>query len=240
MKKIITLCIVCVFALSLVACGAASDGGPGFSGDPSEGGDIVDTALGRKIVYTVNIEIESADVSAVRNKITEKNSELGGYIGNSSEIYDDGKCIGASITYRVPTDKLDVFLDTIEGQGGIESKSIYTTDITTSYVSADAKRSALAEKKTLLEGLLENDGVSATERVSIISEISEVNAEILALDLQIKEYDSMVNYSTVHLRISERFDPTILLIIPGAIALVVAVIIIAEKMRKRAKSKKTA
>lgn len=240
MKKIIAICMILILAMSLLACGEAKSYTTGFAGEVngegSREGSIVDATLGRKIVYTVNIDLESKDVDGVRSAISAKNAELGGHIGSSNEKYDDGKCISVRITYRVPTDKLDQLVSSIEGQGGVKSKSINTTDITTSYVSTEARRNALAEKKALLEELLENNAISANERVSIISQISDVNAEILSLDLQIKEYDSMVDFSTVYLYISRPYDPTVTVIVIcgifAAVALVVTLSVVASKKRK--------
>lgn len=236
MKKIIIICTVLLLTLSLVACGAADNSAPGLPGGDGGSDGIVDTSVDRKIVYTVNIDLEAGDVEAVKQSVTAKNAELGGYVGSNSESYDDGKCISVRITYRVPTDKLDELVSSIEGQGGVERKSVYTTDITTAYVSAQAKKDALVEKKTLLEELLESDGITAGERVSVISEIAEVNSEILAIELQIKDYDSTVDYSTVHLYVTEPFDPLYVIIPLGVIAVAVGVtvtaILVAEKRKK--------
>lgn len=194
--------IFLIFSLGFVGCSSGSMAGDS-SQSPDEGGSsvIVAEELDRKIVYTVNMDIETGEVSAVRDSLLDSGKAAGGYVEQQN---DYGGSNGLSRTYlvlRIPTEKLDAFLEGAEGLGKIRSKRVSTTDITTQYVSASARKTAYEERKAQLEAILAEDGLSASDRVSVIDSISEVNAALQELELQLTQYDSLVDYSTVRLDI---------------------------------------
>ncbi len=244
MKKLLALVMTIILCACLVACSAPNSDYEAGKAHGDAQASIVNNPLNRKIVYTVYMTLESKDITALKNSINAKNDELGGYIEDSDEDYSDGECVEARITYRVPTEKLDEFVNTIEGNGGVESKSISTTDITTSYVDALAEKSALEQRKALLSQMLDDTSISATDRINIINEISKVNTELQSIELLINNYDSDVNYSTVVITIEEApafmdyFTPVIIFVlIPIAVLGIVFGSIAISKKRRIAENK---
>lgn len=199
-SKILILCLALVMCLSFVAC--SKENASDSIGNES-GSQIVDTDIDRKIVYNVYLDIETDTVKKLRDNFAKKCETAGGYVSFNDESYNDGELESVHVTYRIPTDQLDGFIEAIEGQGKVENKNVSLQDITTSYVNAEAKKSALEERKSQLEELLTEQGISAGEKISIINEISTVNTELMEIQLLIDGYDSMVNYSTVEVYISE-------------------------------------
>ncbi len=239
--KYLSLVLLIVMCLSIVSCAAKGDdvvGDAGAAPEQGESAPIVNNELNRKIVYTVRIDLEAENVSSRVDSISKKNGELGGYIESRNESFTDGKCTFATITYRVPTEKLDEFVAAIEGSGGIERKHISSEDITTTYVDAQAKKNALEERKQLLEKMLEDSTVSASDRISIINEISTVNTELQAVELLIKGYDSDVNYSTVVVSVDEPTSYTGLIVFAAIQLGIVALILILIFVSKRKRAKK--
>ncbi len=243
--KYLSLVLALVMCLCIVSCAAKGDSAVGDAGSaPGKDAEssIVNDDINRKIVYTVRIGLETVDVSALVDTVSQKSSELGGYIQSRNESYSDGECTYATITYRVPTEKLDEFVGAIEGNGGVRSKNIGSEDITTKYVDAQAKKSALEERKLLLEQMLEDSTASAGDRITVINEISAVNTELQSIELLIKGYDSEVNYSTVIVTVDEK--PTFIevfsgiLIFVGVQLVIVAVILIPIFAAKRRRAKK--
>lgn len=213
--KLFAFMLVIFTCVSFVACGAkngySSERAPDISVEDGVGSEkggavsnIVDTDINRKIVYTVDMDMSVANVSAVKNAISQKNKELGGYVENNHENYDEGACTYVNITFRVPTERLDDLVSSIEGQGGVESKSVSTSDITTQYVSAEAEKLALEERKLQLQQILDESDMSAGERIQMVNEISAVNAQLQSIELVISQYDSRVDYSTVCVTISKQ------------------------------------
>ena len=244
MKKlqIFILCLTFFICLSFVACSNSTNSESlGDQSNTSEKSSIVNNPLNRKIVYTVSMSLKANDVSFLKDMISEKSNALGGYIEKNNEDFGDGKCTRASVTYRIPTEKLDEFIDTIEGVGEIESKNVSTLDITTTYVNAEAQKSALVERKLLLEQMLDDTALSASDRINIINEISAVNTELQELEITINKYDSDINYSTVNITIEEKatfldiFVPIAIFI--SIFALLPCSIILFTKLAKRLQKK---
>ncbi len=228
MKKTLRALCLLFTILTFVFITACSSSDTDYEIGNDEVNNIVINNVNRKITYTVTLDVTTDDISALKNKITAKCNEFGGYIQDNEEIFDSGKCTSADITYRIPTEKLNEFVSSIEGQGGIDSKTIKSTDITTDYVDAEAEKASLLERKDQLAELLNDPELPSAERMNIINEISSVNTEIQKIELMISGYDSDVMYSTVILDINEPtsfldvFIPIfILFILPAVIPLII-------------------
>ena len=205
MKKTLFKIFVLIFAVLLVfsfaACGSYDSG----NFEPVEdGSEIVNNDVNRKIVYTVRIGIDSGNVKETKKSITDKNTALGGYVEEANEQYKGDKIESVYLVLRVPTEKLDELITSVEEGGNVYSKRIETTDITESYVRAQAKKTALEERRALLNAMLEDDALSPSDRITVINEISSVNAELLSAELSINSYDSMAAYSTVYVNVYEK------------------------------------
>ena len=122
--KSLALLLIVGVCIILASCssGAPMEEPSESLGDAENGSAIVNGDVNRKIVYNVTMTLEASDVSEVKNKISSKNSEFGGYVQDTSEDYDDGECTYVYITYRVPTEHLDEFLSSVEGNGDIIKK----------------------------------------------------------------------------------------------------------------------
>ena len=240
--KIFSLLLVLILCLCCAISCNKSDSAAGEIGNPNTSAPIVNNELNRKIVYTVRLGIETDEVSPLVKSISQKCSDLGGYVESRNEQFDEGECTSATVTYRVPTEKLDEFVAAIEGNGGVESKSISSTDITTTYVDAQAKKNALVERKALLEEMLEGSSMSTSDRINIINEISAVNTELQAVELLITDYDSDVNYSTVVVSVDQvaTFWQAFggLLIFVGIQLIIAAAIVIPIVAAKKRKAKR--
>lgn len=200
---------LCAAALLLACVGAlfsgcGSSAGNGFAEDPAESepsGGIVTDTVNRKIVYTVQLGLDADDVAAARDGMKAKSAELGGYVQSQSEYSDGDGYSRAYLEFRIPTDRLDAFLSAAEGNGSVYQKTVSTTDITTAYVNATAQKTALEERKAALTAILDDAELTASDKISVINEISEVNAELQAIELQLTAYDSLIDYSTVTVNI---------------------------------------
>lgn len=238
-QKTLLLVLALVICIGFTACSAPSDSSVSDSIEKEEdSSSIVDGDIDRKIVYNVDLNIETDDVKKLRDALKSECDSVSGYIEYNDESYDDGELSSVTVKYRIPTDKLDAFIDAIEGKGEIESKNVSLTDITTSYVNASAQKSALEERKAQLEELLEDQNISAGDKISVINEISEVNTQLMEIQLLIDGYDSMVNYSTVEVSINQKatfleifFGICLIFGIP--IGVPAAIVIIVIKILKR-------
>lgn len=160
---------------------------------------------GRKLIRTVNISAQTTDFDAVTASIKAKAEAAGGYIENSG-VYGSGYYNGdgryADFTIRIPSDRLDGFLDAALNEVNILSRNENLEDITLRYTDLESKVSALnTEQERLTELMAEADSVDAI--IAIETRLSEVRYELESIKSSLKVYDNQVDYSTVYLNLSE-------------------------------------
>lgn len=222
-------------ALLLFGCGSAKDSYPGGSDDSKNEG-IVSGDVNRKIYYTVNLDLEANDPTAVGETVKARTKLDGGYVQQENANYYDG---GESFYFvvRIPTGKLDGFLAAIEKEGKVGGKQISTTDITTQYVSAEARKEALESERTVLNGLMQK-AETVADVLSISDRIAAINTELGALERELNSYDSLIDYSTVTVRINMPEKVSVAaIVVPIVLALAAAGIAIAVILtRKKKKS----
>ena len=204
MKKKVLCFAAALLALAICFCGCASGDGMESGESPdSSGGDsaIVADGVDRKIVYTVDMEIETGDVAAVREELLADGKAAGGYVERQNDYADGDSLSSCYIVLRIPTANLDDFVNGAGETGKVRSKRVSSDDITTQYVSASARKAAYEERKAQLTAILEEEGLSAADRIAVIDSVSEVNAALQEIELLLTQYDSLVDYSTVRLDI---------------------------------------
>lgn len=194
MKKIFyrAFILICLstFCLSLGACGskmADNIGGGNF--DHSQ---IVDGETTQKIIYTVDYNLEFLDIQTNMDAIIKKSRELKGYVLQSSLSDNYGY-----YEIKVPTDKLDAFVDFIDSLGGTSNKKINTFDVTSEYNSIQAEIEVLEARKTAYLNMLKNDSLTLSQEMEINDALDKVTARLQALYFDKASYDSVLDYSTV-------------------------------------------
>lgn len=206
-KFLLVLIVVCL-CLCFVACNSKDVGGSSIDGEisgspSSQSYNFVNETESRKLVYTVNINITVADLEKTGGEIVDKVKSCGGWIQNSEEQSNPAYANNYYIV-RIPTSRLDEFLSDTESKGEVTNKNITSEDITTVYVTATARKNALNEEKTALNGLT----LTTTADILLRSKrISEINAELGALELEINNYNSIIDYSKVTIRLSTIYTP---------------------------------
>ena len=186
------------------------------SGDGS--GQITEqAATDRKLIKTVNISAETEQFDSLLVNVEKQVTALGGYIEemsrynrNNSYYYDSDvtnlRC--ASMTIRIPREKLDTFLSEVDEQSNIISRSESVSDVTLQYVDLEShKKALLTEQNRLLE--LMEQAVTVEDIITIESRLSEVRYQIESMESQLRTYDNKIDYSTVYLSIDEveRYTP---------------------------------
>lgn len=162
--------------------------------------------VNRKLIRTFDIQIETKEFDMVVSGIQKKVSELGGYIENSS--LDSGSSYYSSynryshMTVRIPSDKLDGFVENVKETANVTNISESTEDITLNYVDVESRKIALETERDRLLELLEK--AETVEDIIIIEgRLSEVRYQLESYTSQLRTYDNQVEYSTVHMNISE-------------------------------------
>lgn len=158
------------------------------------------TIDGAKLIRNIDLYLATTEFDSLVKSIKEKVNTYNGYIQSSdlrtySTRYQD-------IVVRIPYKNVDLFLSGIEEFSTIESISDETIDITLQYADITTRIENLEQQHTRLLELLE----TATDLSYIIQleeRLTEVETELDSFKLEIKNYDNLVNYSTIRIHIDE-------------------------------------
>lgn len=152
---------------------------------------------GRKVIYNASLGIITTDPSEAYKNITDKLAEYDAYV-ESHEISNQKY----KVTFRVKTENLTTFINLIQAQGETISYILNSEDITNTYITYQAKLTALqTQHERLLE--LYNEATDTKTRAEIAEQLLDIEAEMEAIELKINEYDSFVEYSTIYLTLTK-------------------------------------
>ena len=165
------------------------------------------TVTDRKLIKTVDMDVETQEFDTLLSTIESRVKELGGYIENmntynGSSYYGYGGTRDADMTIRVPKDQLDAFLNTVTGISNVIRRSDNVEDVTLAYVDLESHRDALRTEQDRLLELLER-AESIEDIITIEQRLSDVRYQLESMESQLRTYDNQVDYSTVYLYIEE-------------------------------------
>lgn len=215
--------VTILFALLGASCGAAAQELPGFGGGgaPAEPA-FYDAAAPlaveetykaanvqtqeRLVIKNADLAIVVADPKARMDEIAKLAESMGGFVVSSNlyQTYYGPNSIEvpeATITIRVPSEKLNEALDAIkEGAVDVDYENITGQDVTSVYVDLQSQLKARqAAEKKLLEIL---DAADETEDVlAVYQQLQYIQSEIEVLKGQIQYYDESVALSAVSVRL---------------------------------------
>ena len=162
------------------------------------------------------MSVETDAFDALLSTLEEKISALSGYV-ERSDVSGSSLRRGnntpsprsASMTARIPSDRLSEFIASVEGSGNVTWKSQTTTDVTLTYSDLESRKKSLTIEQERIWALLEKaDTLEAV--ISLEQRLSEIRYELESMESQLRLMDNQVDYSTVTLDIREvtAFTPT--------------------------------
>ena len=160
----------------------------------------------RKLIKNVNLQVETETFDELLATVEEKTQKAGGYIEQSytynGSNYYGGDRRNASLTIRIPAERLNDFLSSVAEVSNVISRNESVTDVTLQYVELESHKKALqAEQDRLLELLEKAETIE--DIISLESRLSEVRYQIESMESQLRTMDNQVSYSTVELYIDE-------------------------------------
>ena len=159
----------------------------------------------RKLIRNVNLSLQTKEFDTVLENMSQKVKDLGGYIQDSSvwgSSSDYSSSRSASYTLRIPSDKLDEFIDVVETLGNVTYKNESVDDVTLRYVDVESHKKALETEQERLLALLEK-AENVEDIITIENRLSDVRYELENYESQIRLLDNQIDYSTVYVDISE-------------------------------------
>ncbi len=214
-KRIFALLLVLSVVL-LAGCGASSKGNGAAEMDQSAPGEMsgitnessssgaqqAPLPTGQKLIRKVWLTAETEDMDTLLPQVEEKLTSLGGYVEAREVNNYTNFNRWASLTIRIPAQKLDQFTQTVKENANITSTTETADDITLSYVAVESRMKALETEQTrLLELLAKAENM---EEILLIEErLTKVRTELEEVTSQLRVYDNQVSYGTVFLTINE-------------------------------------
>ncbi|MDO5436306.1 MAG: DUF4349 domain-containing protein [Clostridia bacterium] len=156
----------------------------------------------KKIIRTVSLKIGTKAYDELYASIREKVTEMGGWVESANESSSASGLRTASMTLRVPQERLDEFTASIAQDGRMISRSESATDVTESYQDTQTR---LATQKMMMERLqsLVTTAADLSDLLMLESQIAETQYNIDRLQASLNSTDRKVNYSTVTLTLKE-------------------------------------
>lgn len=165
-----------------------------------------------KLVYTANLKIQTLNYQESLESIRSKIANVGGIIQSENEsnsnytwYYEDADSSGRmmmDLTVRIPTAKYQEFLNSLEGDGKIISKSSSVTNISRQYHDTEARIRSLETQEARLQQMMAN-ATTVEDMITIDARLSDVQAELDSLRTYLASMDTDVNYSTVYINLEE-------------------------------------
>ncbi|MBE6598380.1 MAG: DUF4349 domain-containing protein [Ruminococcaceae bacterium] len=164
----------------------------------------------RKLIKTANLDVETKHFDDFMKTLESNIASSGGYVSSSSvngSSFDSNRVRYANLTVRVPSDTYDSFVSGVAGYGNVTYQSESVNDVTLAYVDTESRIKAYeAEYETLLDILSKAE--SLDDVLVIQNRITEVTYQLESYRSQLRTYDDLISYCTVHLSISEVVELT--------------------------------
>ena len=164
----------------------------------------------RMLIKTVHMDVESEDIDSMIKNVEKRVDELGGYVENMSvnnQKYSNSETKTADITARVPVEKLDQFVNEVEGQSNVLSRSSNAEDVTLRYVDMQARMDSLQTEYDRISELLK-EADSLDNIIELENRLTDIRYEMQSYGAQMKAMKNQATYSTIYLNIKQVIEYT--------------------------------
>ena len=162
-----------------------------------------------QIIYTANLTLESKDYDTARAALDAALNDAGGYLESSSEYSDVGSSRSVNLTFRVPEENYQSFLDAVAQAGNVTYKSQQADDVTTQYMDVETRLANLEAQRTRLQEL-QAQADNLSDLLQIETSLTDVQSQIESWQSQLDWYSNQVQQCTVYVNLSEvqNYTPT--------------------------------
>ncbi|MFF2452153.1 DUF4349 domain-containing protein [Isoptericola sp. NPDC058082] len=192
-------------AVEADSAGAAAD--VGSAEQAADGSSVAESAAepgaaaAREIVTTGRATVVADDPAAAATKLARLVEQAGGRVERRSETAaTDDSAGSASLTVRLPSDRMTGAVEALDTLGTVESVDMDSTDVTGEGQDLDARIAALTTSTDRLRDLMKAAG-STEDLLQVEQELSERQADLDALTAQRQRLSDQVAMSTLDVEI---------------------------------------
>lgn len=165
-------------------------------------GFTLETDPDRKLMQSAELQLETDRFDTARTEIKEQIRGVGGYIKEERISRDEEALRKADFEIYVPVEQTESFLLRMETTGSVVKSNLKTTDVTQCVIDLESRIQALETERENVLALLEQTE-SVEERLSIESQLAEINRKLTSATEEKELQKSLVPYSTVYLQLQE-------------------------------------
>ena len=151
--------------------------------------------IDRKIIRTGDMRYEVSDLEAARDQVLKQVAAFNGHV-EGDDRSDAGSAVNLVLRVRVPADRFDGFIASLNGLGELLDQHISATDVTAQWVDVEAR---LAAKRKVEQRYLAivDEAKTVTEVLEVERELGNVRAEIEGMEAQMRVLRDQVSMSTL-------------------------------------------
>ncbi len=162
----------------------------------------------KKIIKTAHLSIQVYDFDSTVENLKQITQQYGGYIENSSSdiIYNDNEndimLKSGNMVLRVPAQNYNYVIDYVSQTGKIVGNYEQGEDISADYIDTESMLNAKElEKERLMQLIEKADNVN--DLILLEERLSQVSGEIDSYNSRIKNWDRLVQFSTISINIEQ-------------------------------------
>ena len=141
----------------------------------------------RKVIYTGNLQIATADPEAAVQRTRELAESLGGYMQQMT---------GSGIVVRVPAERFDEAVEAVEQFGVLVDKDISAQDVTEQYEDIGIRLTNARALLTKLQNLLDR-AQTVEDALKVEKELARVRTQVEQLEGKLNRLNSQLAYATL-------------------------------------------
>ena len=189
------------------AAGADAENAVPNNAVEGEEADVNPADLSEKKIRTVTMSLECKNLDSAEKELKERVKTQGGYIESEdySALSDWNDVKTMNFTIRIPKEKVDDFLDFLNGEGRIISKSENLEDVRLQYRDAKNHIKALETEQERILALMDK-AETVDQLIALENRLTEIRYQLDSYHSEVLDYDNRVNFSTIYLDLRESIN----------------------------------
>lgn len=158
-----------------------------------------------KIIYTGHAEIETLEFDACCEAVQSLIEQTGGFLESSSlrgGYYHANSLRSAEYTIRIPRESFDAVTEGLSELGHVSHCTITAENVASAYYDTESRLAVYRTEEERLLAMLEK-AETVEDMLDIEDRLAEVRYSIESLTTDLRGWDGLISYSTLHLTIEE-------------------------------------